>query len=163
MQAGDRPDVVLMDVSFGERSGIRELPSLLAIAPEVRFVMLSAYCDEAIVDAALRAGASGYVHKSCGFSEIRKAIDAAVAGRCVVFLEGGHERASRTPGIRPRHPLSPGQRRVVRVLKTKCGRVEASRRLKISVQALDAAIARLRDNYGLPAKAHIDWEALECD
>jgi DNA-binding NarL/FixJ family response regulator len=78
------PDIVLLDISFGDRSSLRLLPVLVVDHPDTRFVMLTAHIEPVLVDAALTSGALGYVAKESPIPEIRDAILEALAGRVYV-------------------------------------------------------------------------------
>ena len=75
-----RPDVVVMDLNMPKLNGvdatreIREQPD----APKV--VILSMYDGEEYVRPAIRAGASGYLLKGSGLSDLVKAIRAVAGG-----------------------------------------------------------------------------------
>jgi len=60
---GNLPDVVLMDINLPGRSGIECVSDLKAAHPKLQILMLSASEDREQIFAALRAGASGYLHK----------------------------------------------------------------------------------------------------
>ncbi|MGA2010104.1 MAG: response regulator transcription factor [Solirubrobacteraceae bacterium] len=78
------PDVVLMDLSLPDMSGI-EATRLLAIqAPSVRVVVLSVMADDQHVIDALQAGACGYVLKDTPIDQIVAAIDAALRGESLI-------------------------------------------------------------------------------
>ena len=68
------PDVVLMDISLGEISGIELLKDFQLRFPTIKIIMLSMYNDEHIVYNAIEAGAMGYLPKTTSKDEIIKAI-----------------------------------------------------------------------------------------
>jgi DNA-binding NarL/FixJ family response regulator len=74
------PQVIVLDVSLPGMSGIQAAEQLKSIMPEVKIVMLSMHADSAYAIAALDAGASAYVVKSSGVSELAKAIREVQAG-----------------------------------------------------------------------------------
>ena len=58
-----QPDVVLLDVGLPDLDGVHAIPRLREAAPGTRIVVLSGYAADDSGDAALRAGADGYVEK----------------------------------------------------------------------------------------------------
>jgi DNA-binding NarL/FixJ family response regulator len=159
-RAPDGSLIVVLDVNFKEVSAIRELPTLTADFPEVRFVMYSADFFEAMVDASLRAGAMGYVDKRCGLTELRAAIDAVAADKQAVYGPDGTTRSGTAPGISPGKDLTPALRRVLLLLQKGKSRREIVTILGISESGVDALIGRLRRAYDPAAWDPIDWKQL---
>lgn len=75
-----RPQVIVLDVSMPGMSGIEAAEHIRHDMPDVKIVMLSTYADDLYVAEALRAGASAYVLKTLGASELAKAIREVRAG-----------------------------------------------------------------------------------
>jgi len=78
-----RPQVVLMDLRMPDVEGTEHIRQIRERWPEVKVVVLSASEDRASVDAALRAGASGFVVKSVSPSDIAAILRQVASG---VFL-----------------------------------------------------------------------------
>lgn len=104
-----RPDVVLMDVTLPEISGIEVTRRLVSEIPSVRVLGLSARLERHYVSGMLDAGAIGYIHKSINKDELIEGIHAAMSGtpylsqnvafmlaRSPVFDEDGDARLSLT-------------------------------------------------------------------
>jgi DNA-binding NarL/FixJ family response regulator len=81
-----QPDLVLMDVSIRQGSGIALTGELTRANPQLAVLMLSMYDNLEYVHEALRAGARGYVLKDGPSSDILAAIDAVAAGDTGVGL-----------------------------------------------------------------------------
>ena len=64
------PDVVLMDLSMPDISGIEAMQRIHASTPELPVVILTAHADEGVERAARGAGASGFVAKGRGLQDI---------------------------------------------------------------------------------------------
>ncbi len=94
-----RPDVVLMDISFGEAlSGIEATRRIKAIAPDTNVVMMTAHHDSVLQAEAAEAGASGYLSKSEGAGAVLAAAKAAARGETLFDpreLAAGMARAAR--------------------------------------------------------------------
>jgi DNA-binding NarL/FixJ family response regulator len=74
------PDLVVLDVSLPDGSGIETCREIKARHPETRVVILTGSADEDTVLTAVVAGANGYLLKSSGVREVMHAIDVVAAG-----------------------------------------------------------------------------------
>ena len=74
------PDVVLMDIKLPRMSGIQCIAELKRILPEVQVIMVTVYEDSDRIFKALKAGASGYLVKSCPPEQLIAAIRDVFAG-----------------------------------------------------------------------------------
>jgi DNA-binding NarL/FixJ family response regulator len=79
-----QPDVVLMDLRMPRMDGVEATKAIRAEHPDVAVVVLTTYADDESILAALSAGAAGYLTKDAGRDDIRRALDAAVAGQAVL-------------------------------------------------------------------------------
>ena len=70
-----------MDVRMEEMSGIEACRTIKNAHPEVNVLMLTSYSEEEAVTAAIMAGASAYLLKNVGRSELIKAIRGVAAGQ----------------------------------------------------------------------------------
>lgn len=74
-------DVILMDLSMPDQSGVDALAAIRARAPELPVLILSGFPEEHYATTLLRQGASGYLNKDCDPEEIVKAIRTVYRGR----------------------------------------------------------------------------------
>ena len=74
-------DVLLMDLSMPDQSGIDALAAVKARAPDLPVLILSGFPEEHYATTLLRHGASGYLNKECDPEEIVKAIRTVFRGR----------------------------------------------------------------------------------
>lgn len=96
-------DVILMDISMPDQSGIDALIAIRARAPDLPVLILSGFPEAHYATTMLRQGASGYLNKDCDPQEIvtairtvhrgRKYITASVAERLADGLCDGNEAA----------------------------------------------------------------------
>lgn len=78
--AGALPDVVLMDILMPRLDGIAATAVIKARFPLVEVVVLTSFIEEAKVQAALEAGATGYLLKDAEADEVAAAVRAAHRG-----------------------------------------------------------------------------------
>lgn len=82
-----RPDVVVMDLSLPDVSGIEATRRLAATHPGLPVLMLTMSDDDGSLLAALQAGARGYVVKGAGSEEVLHALRTVAAGGAVIGSE----------------------------------------------------------------------------
>jgi DNA-binding NarL/FixJ family response regulator len=78
------PDIVLMDLRMPRVDGVEATRVIRGRHPAVPVVVLTTYADDESVIAALSAGAAGYLTKDASRDDIRRALDAAVAGQAIL-------------------------------------------------------------------------------
>jgi len=69
-----RPDVVVMDVAMPLLNGMEATRQILAAAPGMRVLMLSAHSDDAYVEHVIALGAAGYLLKQSTSGMLAKSI-----------------------------------------------------------------------------------------
>ncbi len=74
-----RADVVLLDVRMPGKDGLETLRELKANDPEVRVMMLTAVCDENVIDRALAEGAADYVTKPINLKYLGATLQAVIS------------------------------------------------------------------------------------
>src|SRR5262245_53994197 len=83
MAAELRPDVVVLDLSMPEQSGLEAAVEIRDAAADARILVLSIHDHEAYVLESVRAGASGYLRKDSSPAELRGAVRAVAEGGSV--------------------------------------------------------------------------------
>lgn len=74
-------DLILMDARMPEFDGIWAIRQIRQTDKELPILVLSTYDTEDYVDAALEAGANGYVLKESSTEQLREAVDTALSRR----------------------------------------------------------------------------------
>ena len=80
LEAGERPDVVLLDIGLPGIDGIEGIRRIKQVAPDTGIVVLTVFEDDDKIFQAVCAGASGYLLKSEPLATVLTAIDQALAG-----------------------------------------------------------------------------------
>jgi len=75
------PDVIIMETSMPNLNGIEATRQIVQELPDVKVVALSAHWDRRSVCEMLKAGASGYLPKSCTLLELVSAIQNVMSNR----------------------------------------------------------------------------------
>lgn len=76
-----KPDMVIVDVTLGESSGIDLIKMIRAQNQETLILVLSMHPDSLYAERALSAGARGYINKSHATQSIMEAVQAILSGR----------------------------------------------------------------------------------
>jgi DNA-binding NarL/FixJ family response regulator len=79
-----QPDVIVLDISMGELSGIDVARTLVDSGCNAKIVFLTVHEDSDFLNAAMDAGGSGYVVKSRVSTDLITAIDTALSGKLFV-------------------------------------------------------------------------------
>lgn len=78
---GGEVDVLLLDISMPDQSGVDALASIKARFPQLPVLILSGFPEAQYATAMLRQGASGYLNKDCDPNDIATAIRTVALGR----------------------------------------------------------------------------------
>ena len=79
-----RPDVVLMDVRMPEMDGVEATRIIKERYPQTSVIVLTTFDDDEYVFGALKNGASGYLLKGSGVSELAESIKIAYHGGAMI-------------------------------------------------------------------------------
>jgi DNA-binding NarL/FixJ family response regulator len=157
-------DVVVLDLSLGDRSGLELLRQLKQIRPRLPVLILSMHSEEQYARRAFKAGASGYVTKDTSRSELLRALDKVITGgryfsqelaeTLIVDLERGSDRP-------PHEALSDREFEVMRLIgsgKT-VGEIAAS--LALSDSTISTYRARILEKMGMKTNAELTLYAVQ--
>jgi DNA-binding NarL/FixJ family response regulator len=98
-------DVIVMDISMPEHSGVDALTAIKARAPELPVLILSGFPEEHYATTLLRQGASGYLNKDCDPEDIVKAIRTVARGRKYITPGVAEQLAEGLGSSKPNQPL----------------------------------------------------------
>ncbi len=76
-----QPDVLLMDISLPDKSGIELCKEVKALYPAIFVLGLSTFNQQPIIREMMNSGASGYVLKNATKEELQEALKVVMAGR----------------------------------------------------------------------------------
>ena len=131
------PDVMVLDIAM-PGSGLDAATAIAAACPATRIVMLTVSEDEDDLLAAMKAGASGYVLKGAGASELAGIIRSVHAGEVYVApaLAWGMLREMRTPRTTPYDELTEREREVLELVAEGMSNQEVGQRLGLAEKTI---------------------------
>lgn len=159
-----RPDAIVMDISMPVLNGIEAASRLKKTLPGTKLLFVTVHASPAYVDAALRAGATGYILKSGGAGELLEALAAVCGGQ--VFLS---PQLSDTDPVQlnlPSHSIHPVQlsvreRENLQLISEGKSAKEVAAILKISVKTADFHRDNIKRKLGLRNTAELIRYAVE--
>jgi DNA-binding NarL/FixJ family response regulator len=161
------PQAVLLDISMPILNGIEAGRQIKRTAPASKLVYVTQMTDRAYVRAAFEAGASAYVVKQCVATEIRAALESALAGYYYVspLLRKGLPNGFVDPTVNPGElfgsALTVRQREVLQLVAEGKSNKEIASALNISGKTVEFHKAGLMDQLGLRTTAELTRYAIE--
>ena len=148
-----RPDVALLDLALGDRSGFEVLAEAQRRVLRVRFVILTMLAQPRHVAEAVRLGALGYVLKCAPLLELRSAIEAALQGRRYLgssvadlavqaLAANGHDGGSLDK-------LSPRERQIITMVVSGQSSAAIGAQLHLAAKTVDTYRSRLMAKLGV--------------
>lgn len=145
------PDIVLVDLSLGDRSGMELLAELQRRALPVRSIVLTMSAQPRHVGNALRLGAAGYVLKGSPAEELLAAIDGVHRGVRHLGMEVADlavQALAQGDDGDPFTQLSPRERQVVVMVVNGRTSAEIAAALHVSAKTVDSYRSRLMAKLG---------------
>lgn len=157
-------DVLLLDISMPDQSGVDALAAIRARAPDLPVLILSGLPEEHYATTLLRQGASGYLNKDCEPEEIVRAIHTVVRGRKYItaaVAERLAEGLSRGGDQAPHAQLSERELQVfLRLAKGETiGHMATS--MCLSVKTVSTYRTRVMEKMGLASNSDLTYYALK--
>lgn len=148
-ESSDPPDLILLDLNLPGMSGVEAMPYFLEFIANVKVLVLSQSNAEQDILRSISLGASGYILKSTGVQEIRRAIkdvcaggailDPSVAKYLVGLIHSNRKKAE------AKNPLTDRELMVIKLLSEGCLKKEISEQLKISYSTVDTHVRHIYD------------------
>jgi two-component system, NarL family, invasion response regulator UvrY len=150
-------DLLILDVSLSDRSGIDLLEPLRAEFPRLPVLMLSMHAEKQYAVRCLRAGAAGYIQKDASPEELIAAIERVAAGRRYVSEAVGEQLAVQLMqgGKEPHERLSERELEVFLRIAGGSTATEMAEALHISVKTVSTYRARILEKTGFESNAEI--------
>jgi DNA-binding NarL/FixJ family response regulator len=161
-----KPDLVIVDISLGNTSGIDLIKSLSAQDADLPLLVVSMHDESLYTERAIRAGAMGYVMKHEPPKTVRKAIQRVLGGEMYLsermaaslvakLMRGGGEREE-TPVSR----LSDREIEVFRLLGQGRGTRQIAQELNLTVATINSFRARIKEKLHLKTSTELLLHAI---
>jgi DNA-binding NarL/FixJ family response regulator len=162
--AASKPDLVLLDIRMPAIDGLEATRRLRELLPGTKVIVVTVHDEPEYYAEALRAGASGYVLKSCAVSELVTAIHAVLNGRSYVTPCIAVRLAPTVTNFKARphgRSLTLRQREVLQLVAQGRTAKEIANSLGLSVKTAVFHKMAIMDKLGLRTTADLTRYALE--
>ena len=157
-----RPQVVLMDVRMPDLDGIAATREVLAVASEVKVVILTTFEQDDYIFGAINAGASGFLLKRTRPEELITAVHTVAAGESLLSPSVTRRVLDRiakqrvTPGAPDRRleALTPREREVLELITRGSSNSEIAEALVIEESTVKTHVKRVLMKLGLRDRIH---------
>ncbi|CAM3973063.1 response regulator [Roseateles saccharophilus] len=160
-----RPDVVLLDLRLGQRSGFELLAEFQRRGLKLRVIVLTMSDQPRHVAEALRLGACGYLLKGSAGSELLQAVEAVAAGRRFLSPQAAEFAASAPASAEPHadeDALSPREHQILLMVAQGQTSNAIGEALHLSPKSVDTYRSRLMKKLGLhDIAAVVKWAIRE--
>lgn len=148
-----RPTVLLLDLSFLGTLSLGVLPTVRAVSPATRVLILTMHNDVDSARDALAAGAHGFLPKDAAAEELVAAVDALTSGGRYLYPALGAALLDR-PADHD-EPLSRREREVLGLIADGLTHDQIAETLGLSVRTIDAQRASIKDKLGVRRRAEL--------
>lgn len=162
-----RPDIVVMDINMPHLNGIEATREILRQAPGVRVIVLSMHSARPCLKEVFRVGASGYVHKNCGFDELVHAVRTVAEGKTYVSPSISQlvvEELGRTEDETDATAfslLTPREREILQLLAEGGTVKQIAQRLHVSHKTVEAHRLRILNKLNVDTVAQLTKYAIQ--
>ena len=152
-----KPDLVIMDITMPDLNGIEATSRIRASCPTTKVLILSRHSTAEYVHQALRAGASGYLHKDSSAAELIRAVMKISGGgrylgsRASASLRqaGALDTNGRIHKRSPLEKLSPREREILQLAVEGKSSAKIAQIMGLSPKTVDTYRSRLMAKLGV--------------
>jgi DNA-binding NarL/FixJ family response regulator len=130
-------DVILMDISLPDRSGIELCKIIKTNYPGIQVIALSTFAQGSYITQMIESGASGYLLKNADKHEIIEAIETVEKGKTYFSFEAGKIYKATQEKQAQQPILSKREKEVLRLIAEGLTNLEIGKQLFISIDTVD--------------------------
>ncbi len=157
-------DLVLMDITMPDRSGLETLELMKKEHPGIKVLMLSMHRETQYAVRALKSGAAGYLNKQSAPAQLVEAIRQVASGKKYISAEVAQELASQVSGEReslPHEGLSNREYQTLCMIASGLPVSAIADQLALSVKTISMYRARLLKKMQLKNNAELTHYAIK--
>ena len=157
-------DVVLLDITMPNKTGLDVLKQLHAESPRLPILVLSMHAEDQYAARVLRAGAAGYLTKECGPGKIVQAIRKVVRGGKYVSLALAEKLVADLAVDRSKAPhevLSDREYQVLCLISLAKSVTDIAAELSLSVKTVSTYRVRILEKLNLKNNAELTRYAIK--
>ena len=157
-------DVLVMDLSMPEQSGMDALGMIRAKAPDLGVLILSGYPEEHYATNLIRQGASGFLNKECEPDEIVTAIRTIATGKRYISASVADllaQQLGKSGDGLPHEQLSEREFQVFLKLAKGETAGDIAKALSLSVKTVSTYRTRLMEKMSLSSNSDLTYYALK--
>ncbi|MCU1267855.1 MAG: response regulator with a DNA-binding domain [Acidobacteria bacterium] len=157
-------DIVVLDISLGDRSGLEVLKELKQIRPQLPVLILTMHSGEQFARRALKAGASGFITKDSPRAELVKAVNKVMSGGRYIstaVAENFIFNIASDTGRTKHEALSDREFEVLRLIASGKTLSEIANTLSLSDSTISTYRGRILEKMGMKTNAELIHYAIQ--
>ncbi|WP_319567900.1 response regulator transcription factor [Cohaesibacter marisflavi] len=157
-----QPDILMLDISMPNCNGLEAAEQIHIVSPDSRILFLSMHDNPEYVRAAVKSGASGFLLKDIGASDMVKAIETISQGD-YYFSKNISVDALKPAKEKPENPFNLTEREIEVLRGIALGKAnkEIAGDLGIGVRTVESHRQRMREKLGGGNAAQLTHMAME--
>jgi DNA-binding NarL/FixJ family response regulator len=158
------PDLILADLSLGDRSGLELLKDLAIQHPSIPVFVVSMHDEAIYADRVLRAGARGYLMKVESserlLAAIRRVLEGNVSVSERVMTAIVSKLGPRKEDVQPINRLSDRELQVFEMIGNGLSTANIAELMNVSIKTVQAYVSRAKEKFGVPTLNELLREAI---
>lgn len=154
-----RHDIAIVDMSLEGASGLELVRRLQFEFPDLPILMLSMHDESIYADAALKAGARGYVMKQAATETLLRALRQVLQGDFYVSDQLRSQMLKKAVGqknnVSPVSSLSPGELEILHLIGSGMGTAEIAQQLSRSIKTIESHKANIKKKLDLDSASQL--------
>lgn len=156
-------DLVIVDISLPDRSGLELIRDLRSSDPGLRTLVVSSHDEKVYAERVLRAGGRGYLMKDRAPEQLIAAVGQVLEGGIFLSPAMTSRMMEALSGAKPASPISGLTDRELEVFRA-IGEGKSSREISgllgVSIRTIDAHRTHIKEKLGLRDAAELSYEAI---